>query len=159
MEIDSLKGNGSSELGKECCFLLNYWCIQIPNSNCVVKTIGWEDGSGSFSICLCFDHGNNGNNRDGKKAEFIFCKVKFTYLLTQNGKRALEKYSVTWWKLGSLFCQFISVLQAWLWGPITMETIMWGNWQQSTLQISLEYITRCKGPTLLTFSLLLLSLS
>lgn len=40
-----------------------------------------------------------------------------------------------------------------------METIMWGNWRRSTLEISQEYISSCKGPTLLTFNLSPLSLS
>lgn len=58
---------------------------------------------------------------------------------------------------GSLFCRFISVPWLWICAPITMETIMWGNWRQSTLENSLEYIRGRKAPTLLTFNLTPLS--
>lgn len=94
------------------------------------------------------DHRNSRHgNGTRTKADFVFCKSEFTYLLTQNGKRSpAEKCSVTRWKLRSLFCRFISVPQPWIRGPIAMETIMWGNWRRSTLEISLEYISSCKSP-------------
>lgn len=58
---------------------------------------------------------------------------------------------------GSLFCQFISIPRPQIRAPITMETIMWGNWHHSTLENSLEYIRGSEGPNLLTFNLTLFS--
>lgn len=91
--------------------------------------------------------GGDGNGTR-TKADFLFCKSQFTYLLTEKRekKELAEKCSVTWWKLGSLFRRFISIPRLWILGPIAMETIMWGNWQQNTLEISLEYISSWKGP-------------
>lgn len=52
------------------------------------------------------DHGNTGGgNNVQTKADILLLKSELSYLQTENRKRgATEKCSITWWKLGSLFC-------------------------------------------------------
>lgn len=75
---------------------------------------------------------------------------EFTYLLTHSGKRAAEKCFTGSW--GHCSTALFLYPKPGIWGPVAVETIMWGNWQLSSLEFSLEYITGCKGPSLLTFN-------
>lgn len=104
---DPLGGRGPPDLWILLRMLFSSKLLMHANSSCVVRIVGWKDACGKKGFrkfgSVATDHGNSREgNGTRTKADFLFCKSEFTYLLTQIGKREpAEKCSVTeQWKLG-----------------------------------------------------------
>ena len=135
-----------------CKFL---WCCQ----DCRLKGCPWQKKAlGSLGLYPWTMGTAEMETEHGQKRIF-FSVIQHLPSDTERKKERAETFSVTRWKLELLFCSFMSVSQPRIRIPISMGTIMCGNWRLSTLEISLEYISSCKGPTLLTFNLSALSRS